>query len=99
MPQSKRSRITLHRRSADSVLIQWRHPSNDPQSQQIFGKNQPGTILNVGVVELLDDDSVAFIPARSPAALAAIGHPKIQRRISQVLQTVCREIMVEPQES
>ena len=92
MPQSKRSRVTLHRRSAESILIQWRHPSNDPQSRQIFGKNQPGDILNVGTVELLEDDIPAFIPARSPAAIAAIGHPKIQRRISQVLQTVLREM-------
>ena len=65
----------------------------DPRARDLFGHDVPaGDTLNIGSVELLEDECPAFIPGRAPTAIAALASTKVQRRVAQVVQTSLREL-------
>ena len=88
MPRPQKSRIILHRRADDSLILQWNNPLSTPTGRELLTDLHPGhNVVNVGVIDYDERGTPTFTPKRSDYAFAALTSPKIQARIASALQS------------
>ena len=91
MPGSKKSRITIHRRTDDSLLIQWQFPRSSPAGPALLTElSADHTTLKIGTIDYDERGTPTLTPERSDAAFAALGVQAVEARIASALQTFWR---------